>query len=170
MFSLKPFVGLIFTGLFFTSCSPSVPLGGVKRGAAKPVPVKKTVATKPAQNSSAAAKREAARIQANKEAAARRARLKKKREAEARAKKSNSSSSSSVSSSKPQAKPTPPPTPKKPVVKPKSKFRTATSIPGKPGFVFNPWTNKAVDVRGIPGGSVVRDPNDGNPDHKFRVP
>lgn len=62
-----------------------------------------------------------------------------------------------------------PPTQRDPVKK-TSKYRTARPIVTKPGFVFNPWTNKAVDVRGIPGGTLIRDPNDGNPDHKFRVP
>ena len=43
-------------------------------------------------------------------------------------------------------------------------------IPGKEGFVFNPYTNNPVDVRGIPSGTLVRDPQDPNKDHKFRVP
>jgi len=55
-------------------------------------------------------------------------------------------------------------------VKRTSKYRTARAIVTKPGYVFNPWTNKAVDVRGIPSGTLIRDPNDGDPDHKFRVP
>ena len=46
----------------------------------------------------------------------------------------------------------------------------AVPIPGKEGFVFNPFTNDPVDVRAIPPGTLVRDPNDPNPDHKFRVP
>jgi len=49
-------------------------------------------------------------------------------------------------------------------------YRTAQPVPGKPGWVFNPWTNMAVDVRGIPPGGLVRDPNDSDPDHKFRTP
>jgi hypothetical protein len=49
-------------------------------------------------------------------------------------------------------------------------YRTAAAIPGKPGFLFNPWTNGEVDVRGVPPGSLVRDPKDPNPDHKFRTP
>ena len=118
-----------------------------------PVPVKESSGI-----SSEAAKKEAARIKANKEAAARRALLKKQQAAEANKSRISSGSRPDVT------------LPKKPVVKTSSRYRTAISIPGKPGFVFNPWTNKAVDVRGIPGGSVVRDPNDGNPDHKFRVP
>lgn len=50
------------------------------------------------------------------------------------------------------------------------KIRTAVTIPGKPGFVFNPWTNDVVDVRGLPPGTLARDPQDSNPDHIFRVP
>ena len=56
------------------------------------------------------------------------------------------------------------PTPQKPT------YRYAIQIPGKEGFVFNPFTNNPVDVRGIPSGTLVRDPQDPNPDHKFRVP
>lgn len=46
----------------------------------------------------------------------------------------------------------------------------AEEIPGKPGFVFNPWTKKAVDVRGLKSGTLIRDPADPNPEHTFRVP
>ncbi|MFT5905089.1 MAG: hypothetical protein ACI9E1_000679 [Cryomorphaceae bacterium] len=46
----------------------------------------------------------------------------------------------------------------------------AKIVPGKPGFVFNPFTNGMVDLRGIPAGTKVRDPSDPNPDHIFRVP
>lgn len=46
----------------------------------------------------------------------------------------------------------------------------ATKIPGKEGFVFNPFTNNPVDVRGIPSGTLVRDPQDPDESHKFRVP
>jgi hypothetical protein len=61
------------------------------------------------------------------------------------------------------------PIPREPI-KRVSKYRTARAIVTKPGYVFNPWTNKAVDVRGIPSGTLIRDPNDGDPEHKFRVP
>lgn len=57
-----------------------------------------------------------------------------------------------------------------PTQPPKKDYRTAVSIPGKEGFVFNPFTNDPVDVRAIPPGTLVRDPNDPDPDHKFRVP
>ena len=52
---------------------------------------------------------------------------------------------------------------------PTQDYRVAVPVPGKPGFVFNPFTNAPVDVRGIPPGTLVRDPND-VPDHHFRVP
>ncbi|MDA7494344.1 hypothetical protein N8485_06090, partial [Akkermansiaceae bacterium] len=38
------------------------------------------------------------------------------------------------------------PIPREPI-KRVSKYRTARAIVTKPGYVFNPWTNKAVDVR-----------------------
>ena len=49
-------------------------------------------------------------------------------------------------------------------------YRRAILIPGKEGFVFNPFTNNPVDVRGIPSGTKVRDPQDPNKEHIFRVP
>ena len=52
----------------------------------------------------------------------------------------------------------------------KKDYRVAVPIPGKEGFVFNPFTNDPVDVRAIPPGTLVRDPNDPNPAHMFRVP
>ena len=53
---------------------------------------------------------------------------------------------------------------------PKEDYRTALPIPGKEGFVFNPFTNEPLDVRGIPHGKLVRDPSDPDPTHTFRVP
>ena len=53
----------------------------------------------------------------------------------------------------------------------KKNYQTARKIPGKAGYVFNPWTMEPVDVRGIPSGSLVQDPNDPNKSiHRFRVP
>ncbi len=64
-----------------------------------------------------------------------------------------------------------PTTPEPEVTKPDpAKYRTASAVPGKEGFVFNPWTNKQVDVRGIESGQLVRDPEDNDPTHKFRIP
>lgn len=58
----------------------------------------------------------------------------------------------------------------KPVIPPGERFPFAEPIPDKEGFFFNPWTNNPVDCRGIPPGTLVRDPGDPDPDHKFRVP
>ena len=55
------------------------------------------------------------------------------------------------------------------IVKPKV-IKYAAMVPGKEGFVFNPYTSNQVDVRGIPSGTKVRDPHDANPAHIFRVP
>ncbi len=60
-----------------------------------------------------------------------------------------------------------------PITKPpgsKPKYPTASSVPGKPGFVFNPYTHNIVDVKGIGSGKLVRDPEDSDSTHKFRVP
>ena len=57
-----------------------------------------------------------------------------------------------------------------PVPAPKSKYPTAAAVPGKPGFVFNPYTHNIVDVKGIGSGRLCRDPEDADPNHKFRVP
>lgn len=50
------------------------------------------------------------------------------------------------------------------------RYPQAVPIPGNPGYVFSPFTNKPVDVRGIPEGTLVRDPNDPDAEHRFRVP
>ncbi len=64
----------------------------------------------------------------------------------------------------------PPPPPVPPVVKPKNQ-PVAVSVPGKPGFVYSPFNNKIVDVKGIPSGTIVADPQY-PPSEKmhFRVP
>lgn len=59
----------------------------------------------------------------------------------------------------------------KPKPKEKKDWAFANPIPGKDGFVFSPYNNKVVDVRGIPSGVLVQDPN--FPDDttkRFRVP
>jgi hypothetical protein len=53
---------------------------------------------------------------------------------------------------------------------PSTDYKLAVPVPGKPGYVFNPFTNNPVDVRGIPPGTLVRDPQDPDRDHKFRIP
>lgn len=49
----------------------------------------------------------------------------------------------------------------------KQDYPVAKAIPGKPGFVLSPYTNKIIDVREMPPGTLVRDP-----EHKavFRLP
>ena len=52
----------------------------------------------------------------------------------------------------------------------KTNYPTASAVPGKTGFVFNPYTHSIVDVKGIASGKLVKDPEDADPTHKFRVP
>jgi len=59
------------------------------------------------------------------------------------------------------------PKPKKTV----KKYRVASPISGKPGYVFNPYTYQEVYVRGLRSGSVVVDPNDpAGREHAFQLP
>lgn len=47
----------------------------------------------------------------------------------------------------------------------------ANSVPGKPGFVFSPYTNHIVDVRDLQQGTLVADPHFSTQEKKFfRVP
>jgi hypothetical protein len=47
----------------------------------------------------------------------------------------------------------------------------AEAVPGKPGFVRSPFDGKVIDVRGIPAGTLVADPNHpADEKHYFRVP
>lgn len=47
----------------------------------------------------------------------------------------------------------------------------ARPVPGKPGFVFSPFNNKIIDVKGIPAGKLVSDPTYPVSEKKhFRVP
>ena len=156
MFSLRHNILLFLSGFLCVSCTlpepyqasnpqQSPPVAGVVN---PPLPETPEEINKEAQLKKA-------RDKANAEAKARRERLKKEREV-------NGGGSSDTADVIPPIKRDP--------VKRTSKYRTARAIVTKPGYVFNPWTNKAVDVRGIPSGTLIRDPNDGNPDHKFRVP
>lgn len=49
-------------------------------------------------------------------------------------------------------------------------YPIAKPVPGKEGFVYNPFTKNIVDLRGIPSGTLVRDPLDTNKNHIFRAP
>ena len=155
MISIKQISGLVAASLLFVSCAPFPPGNGGPQAPIDPnrVPVAPKVLS-PQEEADAKAAAERKRI-----------RDQKRRDAAAAAK---------VKGSDPE----PPkvggdttvPKPPSPTNTNKPKYRTAVRIPGKSGFVYNPWTNKAVDVRGIPSGELVRDPQDSNPDHKFRVP
>jgi len=53
----------------------------------------------------------------------------------------------------------------------KKEIPVARPIPGKPGFVFSPFNNKPIDVKGFPPGSLVADPTYPSSEKKhFRVP
>jgi hypothetical protein len=53
----------------------------------------------------------------------------------------------------------------------KSEIQVARPVPGKPGFVFSPFNNKVIDVKGIPSGRLVADPTYPASEKKhFRVP
>jgi len=51
----------------------------------------------------------------------------------------------------------------------KSQIKNAIWVPGKVGYVFNPYTHNILDVRGLPLGSLVRDPMDSEM-LLFRIP
>lgn len=53
----------------------------------------------------------------------------------------------------------------------KKEIAVARPVPGKPGFVFSPFNNKMIDVKGFPPGSLVADPTYPASEKKhFRVP
>lgn len=53
----------------------------------------------------------------------------------------------------------------------KVSYPTATSVVGKEGMVLSPYNNRVIDVRGLPSGSLVRDPTyDASEKKYFRVP
>ncbi|MGJ8673213.1 hypothetical protein [Rubritalea sp.] len=46
----------------------------------------------------------------------------------------------------------------------------AEPVPGRAGYVINPFTGNIVDVRGLSAGILVRDPQDPEKANSFRVP
>ena len=72
----------------------------------------------------------------------------------------------------PEPEPAPEPKPGPPGVKPPSGPRpVAIPVPGKDGFVFSPYNNKVVDVKGFAPGTLVADPTYPMSERKFfRVP
>ncbi len=58
-----------------------------------------------------------------------------------------------------------------PVIKKTSDYPFGTPVPGKEGFVFSPYNNKLLDVRGIASGTLVQDTTYPPSEKKyFRVP
>lgn len=58
-----------------------------------------------------------------------------------------------------------------PITNANPEYPFANKVPGKEGFVFSPYNNKVVDVRGIPTGTLVADPTFSPAEKKyFRVP
>jgi hypothetical protein len=72
----------------------------------------------------------------------------------------------------PEPEPAPDPKPEPPVVKPPAGPRpVAIPVPGKDGFVFSPYNNKVIDVKGFASGTLVADPTYPMSERKFfRVP
>jgi len=46
----------------------------------------------------------------------------------------------------------------------------ASPVAGRPGFVFNPYNQNMVDVKGMSAGMKVRDSEDPDPSHIFILP
>jgi hypothetical protein len=58
-----------------------------------------------------------------------------------------------------------------PQIKTTSDYPFGTPVPGKDGFVFSPYNNKLLDVRGIASGTLVQDTTYPPTEKKyFRVP
>ncbi|MES2981008.1 MAG: hypothetical protein V4727_01745 [Verrucomicrobiota bacterium] len=58
-----------------------------------------------------------------------------------------------------------------PAIKTNSDYPFGTPVPGKEGYVFSPYNNKLLDVRGIPSGTLVQDTTYPPTEKKyFRVP
>jgi hypothetical protein len=157
MISIKQTSGLLAAGLLFASCAPFPPGNGRQA----PIDPNRVPVAPRVEDANA-------RAEADRKAAAERKRL---RDQKRRTDAANAAKARDMDNDPPTVKPDKPAPPKidKPTP-PKTTYRTAKEIVGKPGYVYNPWTNKAVDIRGIPSGELVVDPQDPNPNHKFRVP
>ncbi len=152
---------LALAGLFgLVSCYPVNSNSPNRR---RPAPTPAEVAAKKKEDAKKKAADEAKKARARARARAR----EKARNTSTTDNSNDNSGSDSSGSSNATGGTTTPPTP--PVVKPKV-IKYAAMVPGKEGFVFNPYTQNQVDVKGIPSGTKVRDPHDPNPAHIFRVP
>ena len=98
-------------------------------------------------------------------------REKKKKEAEELAAKEKQSDGQQAAQDTPPGNPDADKTPAKKPEEAKAEIRVAKPVPGKPGFVFSPFNNKIIDVKGIPSGRLVADPTYPASEKKhFRVP
>ncbi|WP_193212133.1 hypothetical protein [Luteolibacter marinus] len=71
----------------------------------------------------------------------------------------------------PQPEPLVDPKPEPPPADDRGKIPTARAVPGKPGYVFSPFNNNVIDVKGFPSGRLVADPQYPVSEKKFfRVP
>ena len=95
----------------------------------------------------------------------------KKKEADELANKEKQVEGEQGAQDKPAGNPDPDKTPPKKPEDVKAEIRVAKPVPGKPGFVFSPFDNKIIDVKGIPSGRLVADPTYPASEKKhFRVP
>lgn len=159
MISFRQLLALVFWGAFLVSCAPYPPEGP---GTA-PIPYAEKIENPEIEinSNSEIEKQKAAnrmRLEANKKRAA------KQRQQGAEPWKTEQNVGEANTDTTEVVKKDPPPLEKK-----KSKYPTAK--PSRAGFVINPYTGKEVDVRGVPGGSLVFDPDDPNKGtNRFRVP
>ena len=161
MISLKNLAGLLLSGALLVSCTPAFPPG---HRPDQPFINPELGPNQPHQKTIAQLERELAERKAEEK------RLIKARERsiEATARDRVARDTPPVSNPTTTSDPRPPVTK---TVKTKKNYPVARKIPGKSGFVYNPYTNEAVDVRGLPSGALAHDPSDPNKSiHKFRLP
>ena len=120
----------------------------------------------------------AAKEQENAEAAAKAADEAAKKKAEQTAKEESPAitptanpEASSPATTPSNAASTQPTSPPQPPSKPRNEYVYANKVPGREGFVFSPYNNKVIDVRGYTSGQLVMDPTYPPSEKKyFRVP
>ena len=149
MFSLKRLAGLLFGSFLAVSCTPLPPVQPVP-------PVTGPPNALPVEGEKTPEQIEAERAKLEEEA-------RKRDEALAQERAKNE-----------RVEPVTPPG-REEIKPPLGSYPTAKFVrdsAGKPipGLVYNPYTGAQVDVKGIPSGTKIRDPKDGNPKHVFYVP
>jgi len=63
-----------------------------------------------------------------------------------------------------------PPSSELPVSPNQTGIPVASRVAGRPGYVFNPYSQNMVEVKGMKSGTKVRDPEDPDPSHVFVIP